>query len=426
LPTTKLQISNQSPETLKVLQAEVQQRYQQLQSEGLSLDLTRGKPASDQLDLSNKLDGILEGDYSCADPDVRNYGTVWGIPEARQLGAEILGTSAEEVMAAGNASLTLMFFTVLYHMQHGCNGPDSAWSKNPNAKMIFPVPGYDRHFTICETLGLDMVTVPMNDDGPDMDAVEELVRTDPDIIGLWGVPKYSNPTGCVYSAETIDRIAALGKIAKPNLKVLLDNAYAVHDLTDPARQLANIADAARRHDSLDSIWQFASTSKVTFSGSGISWIASSPENLQDFAKYIVAAFIGFDRVNQLRHVRMLPNLEAVTAHMAKHRDLLRPKFDVVLETLGNELNEDFGTWNQPEGGYFLSFDSNPGLASTIIALAADAGVKLTPAGSAFPYKQDLQDCNIRLAPTAPPLAEITKAIEVFAVCVQLATLNSLV
>ncbi len=424
--TTQLQISNQSPETLKNIQAQVQQRYQQLKSEGLSLDLTRGKPASDQLDLSNQLDGILEGDYSSAGPDVRNYGDVWGIPEARRLGAEIMGTKSEEILTGGNASLTLMFFAVQYHMNKGWNGPESAWSKNPNAKMIFPVPGYDRHFTICETLGLDMVTVPMTKDGPDMDAVEELVRTDPDVIGLWGVPKYSNPTGCVYSEEVVERIAALGTIANPNFKVLMDNAYAVHDLVYPAPPLANMMDAARRHGTESSLWLFASTSKVTFSGGGISWVASSTENLAHYAKYIVAAVIGFDRVNQLRHARMFPDMDAVTAHMKKHKDLIKPKFDVVLETLGNELSQDFGTWNEPEGGYFVSFDAKPGLASIIIALAADAGVKLTPAGSAFPYKQDPRDCNIRLAPTAPPLAEITKAIEVFAVCVQLATLNSLV
>jgi len=421
-----VQITDRSPDALKALQNEVQQRYQALKSEGLNLDLTRGKPASDQLDLSNGLDGILEGDYSSEGPDVRNYGDVWGIPETRRLGAEIMGTKSEEVLAGGNASLTLMFFTVLFHMQKGWNGPESAWSRNPNAKMIFAVPGYDRHFTICETLGLDMITVPMTADGPDMDAVEDLVRNDPDVIGLWGVPKYSNPTGSIYSEEVVDRIAALGKIANPNFKVLMDNAYAVHDLADPAPELSNMMDAARKHGTENSLWLFASTSKITFSGAGISWVASSPENLADYAKYIVAAVIGFDRVNHLRHTRMFPNMASVTAHMAKHAALIKPKFDVVLETLADELSDDFGSWNEPQGGYFLAFDSKPGLATEIIRLAAEAGVKLTPAGSTFPYKKDPENSNIRIAPTAPPLAEITKAIEVFAVCVQLATLNSLV
>lgn len=421
-----MQITDQSPDALKALQAEVEQRYQSLKNEGLNLDLTRGKPASDQLDLSDHLDGILKGDYSSEGPDVRNYGDVWGIPEARRLGADILGTKPEEILTGGNASLTLMFFAVLYHMQKGWNGPESAWSNNPNAKMIFPVPGYDRHFTICETLGLDMITVPMNDDGPDMDAVEELIRTDPDVIGLWGVPKYSNPTGCVYSEEVVDRIAALGKIANPNFKVLMDNAYAVHDLVYPAPELPNMMEAARKHGTENSLWLFASTSKVTFSGGGISWVASSTDNLADYAKYIVAAVIGFDRVNQLRHARMFPDMDAVTAHMKKHCELIKPKFDMVLESLDRELSDDFGSWNKPEGGYFLAFDSKPGLATEIIRLAAEAGVKLTPAGSTFPGKNDPQNTNIRIAPTAPPLAEITKAIEVFAVCVQLATLNSLV
>lgn len=421
-----MQITDRSPDALRSLQTQVQQRYQALQAEGLNLDLTRGKPAANQLDLSDQLDGILDGDYSSEDPDVRNYGSIWGIPEARRLGAEILGTKPEEVLCGGNASLTLMFFATLYHMQKGCNGPDSAWSKNPKAKMIFPVPGYDRHFTICETLGLDMITVPMKDDGPDMDAVEELVRTDPDVIGLWGVPKYSNPTGCIYSQEVVDRIAALGKIAQPNFKVFMDNAYAVHDLVEPAPELPNMMDACRKQGTEDSLWLFASTSKITFSGGGISWVASSAANMQDYAKYTVAAVIGFDRVNQLRHVRMLPDMDAVMAHMAKHRDLIKPKFDIVLETLAKELSEDFGSWNEPLGGYFLSFDSQPGLATEIIRLAAEAGVKLTPAGSTFPRKQDPENRNIRLAPTAPPLSEIAKATEVFAVCVQLATLNSLV
>ena len=418
-------LTSLSAEALSKLQSEVQQRYATLKNEGLNLDLTRGKPASDQLDLSNGLDGILGGDYSSAGPDVRNYGDVWGIPEARRLGSEIMGTKAEEILTGGNASLTLMFFAVQYHMNKGWNGPDSAWSKNPKAKMIFPVPGYDRHFTICETLGLDMVTVPMTEEGPDMDAVEELVKNDPDVIGLWGVPKYSNPTGCIYSEEVVDRIAALGNIANPNFKVLMDNAYAVHDLVYPAPELPNMMDAARKHGTENNLWLFASTSKVTFSGGGVSWVASSPENLADYAKYIVAAVIGFDRVNQLRHARMFPDMDAVTTHMKKHCDLIKPKFDIVLDTLAKELNEDFGTWNTPQGGYFLAFDSQPGLATEIIRLAAEAGVKLTPAGATFPYKQDPNNSNIRIAPTAPPLAEIAKATEVFAVCVQLATLNSL-
>ena len=420
-----MQLANQSPESLKNLLIQVRQRYQSLQSENLQLDLTRGKPSAAQLDLANDLDGILQGNYMAGTVDTRNYGDPLGLIEARQLGAELLEVPVEGVMAAGNASLTLMFFAMMMQNQIGCRGPETAWAKRKAAKVICPVPGYDRHFAICETLGIEMVTVPMTDTGPDMDAIEALIKNDADIVGLWCVPKYSNPTGCTYSAQTVDRIAALGLIADSSFRVFWDNAYCVHNL-DTDEPLASIYEATKKHGTQDSVWQFASTSKITFAGGGVSWAASSPENLAVFARFVNIAIIGFDRVNQLRHVKMLPNVEAIKVHMKKHRALLAPKFTAVQDTLERELNEDFGSWTRPKGGYFINFDCQPGLASRIVSLAGEAGVKLTPAGATFPYRKDPQNCNIRLAPSMPPLEEVSKAAEVFVVCVQLATLEKLV
>lgn len=418
-------LSQLSQDELVALHSQVKSRFQQLQNEGLKLDLTRGKPSAAQLNLSNELDGILQGEYVASGTDTRNYGNPLGITEARKLGADFLGVPAEQVLAGGNASLTLMFFALMLQQNIGCRGPETAWNRRKAAKVICPVPGYDRHFTICETLGVEMITVPMTDKGPDMDAIEQLVKSDPDVVGLWCVPKYSNPTGCTYSDETVDRIAALGKIADPTFRVFWDNAYAVHDLTSPGEELASIYDACVRHGTEDSVWQFASTSKITFAGAGISWAASSAANLEVFKKFVNTAIIGFDQVNQLRHVKMFPDMDSIKAHMEKHRQLMAPKFEAVLKRLDDELNEDYGVWTRPAGGYFISFDARPGLAQHIVDLAGEAGVKLTPAGATFPYGKDPQNCNIRLAPSLPPLAEVEKAAEVFVVCVQLATVESL-
>jgi aspartate/methionine/tyrosine aminotransferase len=406
---------------LQQAQDQLMQEYQSLQGESLALDLTRGKPSSEQLSRSYDLDGILARYYIEGDTDLRNYGGLYGIESARKLGAEILDVPADEVLAGGNSSLTLMYQAASFALLFGPGTSETPWSKG-KVKFLCPCPGYDRHFSICEELGIEMVTVAINNDGPDMDAVEALVKSDPDIKGMWCVPKYSNPTGCVYSEKTVDRIAALGKVAGPGFRVFWDNAYAVHDF-DEALELASIHEACAKHGTQDSVYQFASTSKITFAGSGISWMAASADNLQGFTRHLGMATIGPDKINQARHLRFLPDKNAVMAHMQKHAAIIKPRFDAVLEKLEDNLGEDFGNWSKPLGGYFISFNTRPGLANRVIQLADDAGVKLTPAGSTYPKKHDPYNSNIRLAPTVPSLQEVIKAMDVFVVAVKLATVE---
>ena len=384
---------------------------------GLKLDLTRGKPAAEQLDLSNDLDGILEGFYLLqGGTDVRNYGGILGIPEARQLGAEFMGVKSEQVMVGGNSSLNLMYQYVEHMMAH--------WGGEP-VKFLCPVPGYDRHFTICEHFDIEMITVPLNDDGPDMQQVKELVSKDAAIKGIWCVPKYSNPTGNTYSKEVVEQFAEIPKVAGDNFRVFWDNAYAVHDLVEQGDELPSLMTAAEKAGTTDSIVMLGSTSKVTFAGAGISFLATSTTQLAAFEKFLSDQMIGFDKVNQLRHVRFLKDIDGIKAHMAKHRDIIKPKFELVLNMLEKHLaGKNMASWNSPRGGYFISLDTRPGLATTIISMAADAGVKLTPAGATFPYGKDPENKNIRLAPTFPELAELESAMDVFVTCVELASLNA--
>ena len=384
---------------------------------GLKLDLTRGKPAAEQLDLSNDLDGILEGFYLLqGGTDVRNYGGILGIPEARQLGAEFIGAKSEQVMVGGNSSLNLMYQYVEHMMAH--------WGGEP-VKFLCPVPGYDRHFTICEHFDIEMITVPLNDDGPDMHQVKELVSKDAAIKGIWCVPKYSNPTGNTYSKEVVEQFAEIPKVAGDNFRVFWDNAYAVHDLVEQGDELPSLMNAAEKTGTTDNIVMLGSTSKVTFAGAGISFLATSTSQLAAFEKFLSDQMIGFDKVNQLRHVRFLKDIDGIKAHMAKHRDIIKPKFDLVMKKLEEHLaGKNMASWNSPRGGYFISLDTRPGLATTIISMAADAGVKLTPAGATFPYGKDPENTNIRLAPTFPGLAELESAMDVFVTCVELASLNA--
>ena len=384
---------------------------------GLKLDLTRGKPAAEQLDLSNELDGILEGFYLLqGGTDARNYGGILGIPEARQLGAEFIGAKSEQVMVGGNSSLNLMYQYVEHMMAH--------WGGEP-VKFLCPVPGYDRHFTICEHFDIEMITVPLNDDGPDMQQVKELVSKDAAIKGIWCVPKYSNPTGNTYSKEVVEQFAEIPKVAGDNFRVFWDNAYAVHDLVEQGDELPGLMTAAEKAGTTDNIVMLGSTSKVTFAGAGISFLATSTSQLAAFEKFLSDQMIGFDKVNQLRHVRFLKDIDGIKAHMAKHRDIIKPKFDLVLKKLEEHLaGKNMASWNSPRGGYFISLDTRPGLATTIISMAADAGVKLTPAGATFPYGKDPENTNIRLAPTFPGLAELESAMDVFVTCVELASLNA--
>ena len=406
--------------------AELELRYAALQAEGLDLDLTRGKPAGDQFGLSAALDGALEGAYRTDDgTDTRGYGGADGITEARRLGAEWLGLSPEEVLAGGNSSLTLMYLFLLGAHRFGLDGPGSAWADDPaGARFLCPVPGYDRHFAICEDLGIGMVPVPMTGEGPDMDRVEALVAGDPGVRGMWCVPHYSNPTGETYSADTVRRIAALGRIAAPGFRVMWDNAYAVHHLAGGAPSLDNVMTRCRAAGTEDSVVQFASTSKVTFAGAGISFFGASRRNVDWFRARLSVMTIGPDKVNQLRHLRLLPDMDAVHAHMVRHAGLLRPKFDCVRRRLAEGLgNLGMGRWTDPAGGYFVSFWTRPGLAKETVRLAARAGVRLTPAGAAFPYGEDPEDSHIRLAPSFPPLEEVDRAMEVFVTCVKLAAVR---
>ncbi len=414
-----------TPEQLREWEAQLSQDYDAIVSKQLSLDVTRGKPSADQLSLSDALDGILNGNYKTdSGVDTRNYGGIDGIPEAKRLGSDLMGVPEENILAAGNSSLTLMHQTMLTAYEFGLTGSDSAWSNITSPKVICPVPGYDRHFTVCEQLGIEMITVPMTADGPDMDAVEELIKSDSSIRGMWCVPKYSNPTGVVYSDATVERIAKLGLIAHTDFRVFWDNAYAVHDLIDNPPQLASVFDLSAKHGTENTVIQFASTSKITHAGAGVAFTAASNANLAGLKAFLGACTIGPDKVNQLRHARFLPNRDTLMAHMQKHAKLLQPRFDAVLSALKNAFTDtDLGNWESPVGGYFVSFDTRPGCAQETVRLAAEAGVKLTPAGATFPYGDDPEDRNIRIAPSVPSVDEVVGAMEVFVTCVKLASVR---
>jgi DNA-binding transcriptional MocR family regulator len=397
-------------------QSELQARYDSYIDAGLKLDLTRGKPAAEQLDLSNELDGILGGFYLLQDgTDVRNYGGILGIPEARQLGADVLNVQANQIMVGGNSSLTLVYQFVNHKLK--------SWGE-AGIKFLCPVPGYDRHFTICEQFGIEMIPVPLHSEGPDMDTIENLVATDLTIKGIWCVPKYSNPTGQTYSNDIVNRFARLPQIASQDFQIFWDNAYVVHDLVESGDKLANLFEAAEKAETADSIVILGSTSKITFAGAGISFLAASEAQLKDFEGYLSAQTIGFDKVNQLRHVRFLKDNDGIRAHMARHRTIIKPKFDLVLKKLEDNLaGKDIATWTSPKGGYFISLDTDRSIASKVIAMAGTAGVKLTPAGATYPYGNDPENRNIRIAPTYPTIDELSQAMDVFVTCAELASTN---
>jgi|TARA_B100002003_G_scaffold251711_1_gene296883 aspartate/methionine/tyrosine aminotransferase len=412
------------------LQKDLQSQFDVIKQANLKLDLTRGKPSAEQLSLSNSLDSILDAYFVLQDgTDVRNYGGILGIMEARILGSKMLGTRPDEVLAGGNSSLALMYQLINFAHLHGLQGPGTSWQaeaqqQQGQVKFLCPVPGYDRHFTICEFFGIEMINIAFNDDGPDMDKIEALVATDPLIKGIWCVPKYSNPTGHTYSDDTVRRMAALGNSAGANFRVMWDNAYVVHHLTDNPPRLLNIMEECRSKGTEDNLIITGSTSKITFAGGGISFLCSSRANIDALETHLTASVIGQDKVNQLRHVLFLKDQQHLLDHMQKHKQILRPKFDHVVKVLDAELaGKGMGSWTDPKGGYFISFDSLPGLAKKIIALAAELGVKLTPAGATFPYRQDVEDTNIRLAPTFPPIDDLDQAMKVFVVSVQLASVQ---
>jgi DNA-binding transcriptional MocR family regulator len=423
-------LAERTTEQLRTRVRELTARLDQQHAAGLKLDLTRGKPSADQLELSRSLDGILEGNYRLADgSDARNYGSLLGIPEARAFGAQLLETDAACVIAGGNSSLSLMYMVVETALRIGLWGAGSDWLTETNAvgrrvKFLCPVPGYDRHFAICDALGIDMVSVPMTEQGPAMDDVERLVAADPLIKGIWCVPKYSNPTGCVYSNAVTERMARLPLHAGRNFLIMWDNAYAVHDLECPAPRLQNIVPLLTRERTDDHAVLFASTSKITFAGAGVAFLASSARVVKALEQQMSAMTIGPDKVNQLRHVRFLAG--RLDEHMQRHAQLLRPKFAAVLERLDHTL-EGLGiaSWTRPKGGYFISFDTLPGIAKRVVARARAAGVTLTPAGATYPHGEDPNDSNIRIAPTFPTLADVEAATDVFTLCVELESIEQI-
>ena len=414
---------NSPVEKIKDWESELADNHQNFIKAGLKLDLTRGKPAIEQLALADGLDGILQGNYLASDgTDTRNYGGLTGLPEARNLGAEWLGLPQEEVIVSGNSSLSLMY-QVLHVGAHYGFGASPWLQQSTPPEFLAIVPGYDRHFVICEKLGIKMVNIPMKADGPDMEMVETQVRR-PQVKGLWCVPKYSNPTGNIYSAEVVDRIARLGNQAASDFRIMWDNAYAVHDHHEDAPELTNLMELCRLHGTQDSVFLIGSTSKVTLAGAGISFLGGSKANIAHFLEQMAYWTIGPDKVNQLRHARLLPDLAATKKHMQKHAEITRPKFELVLKKLEESFrDQEMGSWISPEGGYFVSFDSLPGHAKEIVRLAGEAGVKMTPAGSTFPYGIDPEDKNIRLSPTFPPIEDLSKAMDIFVNCVQLATIR---
>jgi len=400
---------------------QVRAKYTELQGAGLKLDLTRGKPSSQQLDLSNELLALPgAGEFKAADgTDVRNYGGLQGLPEARALFTALVGVPVEQIVLGNNASLALMHDTIVFALLKGTCDSDKPWGSS-EISFLCPVPGYDRHFSICEEHGIKMIPVKLNDDGPDMDEVERLVAGDASIKGIWCVPKYSNPSGAVYSDAVVERLAAM-KTAAKDFRIFWDNAYGVHHLTEEKVAIANLLALCEAKGNPNRAFVFASSSKITFAGAGISAVGASAENIAWLLKRMFPQTIGPDKVNQLRHVKFLKDAAGVDALMARHRALLAPKFECVLRVFEEELAgiEDVG-WTKPKGGYFISLEVPKGCAKRVVALAKDAGVVLTPAGSTHPYGKDPENRTIRIAPSFPALAEVEKAAKAVALCVQLA------
>jgi len=413
-----------SPEQLRDRAVALDERYTALKARGLNLDMTRGKPCPEQLDLSAGLiDCLAPHEFRAADgTDCRNYGGLEGLPEARALFAEMLGVPTTQILAGGNSSLNMMHDTIVQAVLRGLPGGSGPWK---SIKFLCPSPGYDRHFGICEYLGIEMITVGMSDDGPDMGEVERLVASDASIKGIWCVPRYSNPTGATYSQEVVQRLAAM-PTAAPDFRIFWDNAYAVHHLDDAPAPLADIMAASAAAGNPDRVFQFASTSKITFAGAGIAAMAASVANLEWLKQGLTLQTIGPDKLNQLRHVRLLGGAAGIAAHMRKHAEILAPKFAAVEAILERELGATgTATWSRPRGGYFVSVDTLDGCAAAVVAMAGAAGVKLTKAGATFPYGKDPRDRNIRLAPSMPSQTEIEQAMELFAVCVQRASVQKL-
>ena len=407
--------------------AALDKKYEEFKNKGLKLTMARGIPAPEQLDLSmDMLNTPLTDTMSESGNDCRSYGVLDGIPEAKKLFAEILDVQPENIIVGGNSSLQLMYDTISRAMLLGVLGSEKPWCKYDKVKFLCPAPGYDRHFGICESLGIEMITVPYKEDGPDMDEVERLVSSDETIKGIWCVPMYSNPTGISYSDEVVRRFANLKPAAK-DFRIFWDNAYCVHHLSDDGQaHLLNIIDECRKAGNPDMVFEFTSTSKISFPGSGVAVICASKDNIEFIKKQMGKQTIGFDKLNQLRHVRFFKNRKGIEEQMRRHADIIRPKFETVLRTLETELKPlGIATWTDPRGGYFISFNGMDGTAKRIVALAKEAGVTMTNAGATYPYGNDPHDSNIRIAPTYPSIDELQTAMDLFCVCVSLASVEKL-
>ncbi len=406
--------------------AAVLAEYEKQKALGLKLNMARGKPGREQLDMVTDLCNILvkPEDFISDGIDSRNYGNVDGLPAAKALFADILGCKPEQCFVGGNASLQLMYDTVAKAYSNGLLHSEKPWSKLEKVKWLCPAPGYDRHFKVTQSFGAELITVPMTENGPDMDVVEELIK-DPAVKGMWNVPKYSNPDGIIYSDETIRRIAAM-KPAAPDFMLMWDNAYCIHEFDGEFVPFADILSLCAENGNADMVYEFASTSKVTFPGAGVAVMATSEANLAYLIPLINIQTIGFDKINQLRHVKYLQDKEHTLALMQRHAAILRPKFHAVLDALDREIAPlGIGEWKRPKGGYFVSYNAMSGTAKRALALCREAGVTMTGAGATFPYGVDPEDSNIRIAPSLPPVEELQQAIAVFCVCVKLAALEKL-
>ncbi len=421
-----MNLSEMNKEQLIGFKNETEALYNDFKAQGLCLNMSRGNPCKEQLELSMEMLSVFDdGDFMSENGiDVRNYGLLDGIPEAKKLFSDMIGVNENEVIIFGNSSLNAMFWAVQTAFNKGVLG-EKPWSQCEKVKFLCPVPGYDRHFKVTEFFGIEMINIPMTADGPDMDMIEKLVAEDDSIKGIWCVPQYSNPDGISYSDETVKRFAALKPAAK-DFRIFWDNAYCIHHLTESPTLILNILDEAKKVGNEDIVYIFGSTSKITFPGAGVAVMGASQKNVEELKKHLGISIISYDKMNQLRHVKFFGTFENMCEHMKKHMAIIAPKFEIVCQTLEKEIAPlGIGSWTNPEGGYFVSFNAPNGCAKRIVQLCSEAGVTLTGAGATFPYGVDPDDKNIRIAPTFPPVDELKKAMELFVICVKLASAEKL-